>query len=61
MMRDFDDGNNIAAIVVEYLAAGHGRSVPVGAAGSYLFDAQGLVPFGESWMEKAFGLPSDGQ
>jgi aminoglycoside 3-N-acetyltransferase len=55
VMRDYDDGNDFQAIVAAYLAAGHGRKGLVGAARSYLFDAQDLTAFGVAWMEKEFG------
>jgi aminoglycoside 3-N-acetyltransferase len=59
VMRDFDDDNDFVSIVEEYLATGHGRAGLVGAAKSYLFDAQDLVTFGVAWMERAFGMPSE--
>jgi aminoglycoside 3-N-acetyltransferase len=55
VLRDYDDGYNFASIVEEYLASGHGRTALVGAARSYLFDAQDLTDFGVGWMEKEFG------
>ena len=55
VMQDFDDGNYFAAIVQDYLAAGHGRSGLVGAARSYLFDAGALTAFSVAWMERVFG------
>jgi len=39
----------------EYLLSGKGNSGKVGAAQSYLFDANDLVKFGIQWMERAFG------
>jgi aminoglycoside 3-N-acetyltransferase len=54
-IRDWGGGDYFEAIVREYLAAGHGRSGLVGAARSYLFDAQDLTTFGVAWMEKEFG------
>lgn len=57
VMRDFDDGNYFTSIVEGYLTAGYGRTGLVGAARSYLLDAQELVAFGVNWMEKEFGVP----
>jgi aminoglycoside 3-N-acetyltransferase len=54
-IRDWADGDYFVAIVEAYLAEGHGRTGLVGAARSYLFDAQELARFGASWMEQAFG------
>jgi aminoglycoside 3-N-acetyltransferase len=54
VMRDYEDGNDFEAIVEAYLAAGHGRTGPVGAASSYLFDARDLTAFGVRWMERRF-------
>ncbi len=53
VMRDYDDGNYFEEVVREYLAAGHGKTSLVGAARSYLFDAQELIAFGAAWMEKS--------
>jgi hypothetical protein len=36
-------------------ATKEGRTAPVEAARSYLFDAQELVAFGVAWIEEAFG------
>ena len=60
-IRDWDGGDYFEAIVEEYLAAGHGRTGLVGAARSYLFDAQDLTAFGVAWMERAFGVTSEGR
>jgi aminoglycoside 3-N-acetyltransferase len=54
-IRDWDDGDYFGAIVEAYLLLGHGRTGLVGAARSYLFDAQELVRFGATWMGQAFG------
>jgi aminoglycoside 3-N-acetyltransferase len=58
---DWADGDYFVAIVEAYLTAGHGREGQVGAARSYMFDAQELVRFGLTWMERTFGLPSEGR
>jgi len=39
---------------LEKLAAGTGRSGPVGAATAYLFDARGLVEHAVAWIERTF-------
>ena len=54
-IRDWAGGDYFVAIVEAYLAKGEGRTGLVGAARSYLFDAQALASFGASWMEQAFG------
>lgn len=54
-IRDWGGGDYFEAIVEAYLAAGHGRTGLVGAARSYLFDAQDLTAFGVAWMEREFG------
>ena len=36
------------------LAAGKGRSGPVGEATAYLFDARGLVEHAVGWIERTF-------
>ena len=61
VMRDFDEGNYFEEVVQEYLAAGHGKAGLVGAARSYLFDARGLTAFAVAWMERAFGVTSEGR
>jgi hypothetical protein len=33
----------------------------VGEAKSYLFDAQDLTTFGVAWMERTFGMTSEGR
>jgi aminoglycoside 3-N-acetyltransferase len=60
-IRDWGGGDYFEAIVEEYLAAGHGRIGTVGAARSYLFDAQDLTAFGVAWMERTFGGTSEGR
>jgi aminoglycoside 3-N-acetyltransferase len=60
-IRDWGGGDYFVAIVEGYLAAGHGGTGQVGAARSYLFDAQDLTAFGVGWMERAFGVASEGQ
>ena len=60
-IRDWSRGDYFVAIVREYLAAGHGRTGLVGAARSYLFDAQDLTSFGVAWMEREFGAPKEGR
>jgi aminoglycoside 3-N-acetyltransferase len=59
-IRDWGGGDYFVAIVREYLAAGHGRTGLVGAARSYLFDAQDLTSFGVAWMEREFGRSPGG-
>ena len=54
-IKDWGEGDYFVALVGEYLAAGHGRTGLVGAARSFLFDAQELVRFGVGWMEREFG------
>jgi aminoglycoside 3-N-acetyltransferase len=61
VMRDYDEGNHFEAIVEAYLAAGHGRTGLVGTARSYLFDARDLTAFGVDWMERTFGVTSEGR
>jgi aminoglycoside 3-N-acetyltransferase len=51
-IRDWAGGDYFVAIAEAYLAAGHGRTGPVGAARSYLFEAQELARFGAAWMER---------
>jgi aminoglycoside 3-N-acetyltransferase len=53
-IREWGEGDYFEAIIKEYLAAGRGRTGLVGAARSYLFDAQELTAFGVGWMERAF-------
>jgi aminoglycoside 3-N-acetyltransferase len=54
-IRDWSGGGDtFAAIVTEFLAAGHGRTGHIGAARSYLFDARELVAFGVTWLEREF-------
>jgi aminoglycoside 3-N-acetyltransferase len=60
-IREWGGGDYFEAIVEEYLAAGCGRTGAVGAATSYLFDAQELVAFGVAWMERTLGVTSEGQ
>ncbi|MBZ4014921.1 aminoglycoside 3-N-acetyltransferase [Streptomyces purpurogeneiscleroticus] len=43
------------AIVRDMLAAGLGRSGPVGAARSHLFEARDVVDFGVAWIEGKLG------
>ncbi len=52
---DWEGGDYFAAIVRDFLAAGHGRSGMVGAAQSYLFDAAALHEFAVQWMQQTFG------
>ena len=54
-IRDWDGGDYFEAIVKEYLTTDHGMTGLVGAAMSYLFDAQELTAFGVAWMEREFG------
>jgi aminoglycoside 3-N-acetyltransferase len=54
-IRDWAGGDYFVAIVEAYLAAGHGKTGPVGAARSFAFDARELVRFGAAWMERTFG------
>jgi aminoglycoside N3'-acetyltransferase len=61
VLRDHDDGNDFEAIVEAYLAAGYGKTGLVGAARSYLFNAQQLLAFGVAWMERTFGMASEGR
>ena len=46
--------NYFETIVREYLAAGNGRTGTIGAAESYLLEAQSLTSFGVNWMEEHF-------
>ena len=48
-----------ATILREYLQAGHGTPGRVGAAVSYLFDAQHLIEFAVNWIETRFSGPID--
>ncbi|MBK6006603.1 aminoglycoside 3-N-acetyltransferase [Ramlibacter ginsenosidimutans] len=48
----FDD---IAAIATDYVLEERGRRGRVGRANCWLFDAQDLVSFGVSWLERRFG------
>jgi aminoglycoside 3-N-acetyltransferase len=57
-IRHWGGGDYFEAIVEAYLAAGHGKTGLVGAARSYLFDAQELTAFGVAWMEREFGVGS---
>jgi aminoglycoside 3-N-acetyltransferase len=59
-IRDWGGGDYFEAIVEAYLAAGYGRTTLVGAARSYLFDAQDLTAFGVAWMERTFRMTSGG-
>jgi aminoglycoside 3-N-acetyltransferase len=54
-IRDWGGGDYFQAIVEAYLAEGHGRTGLVGAARSYLFDAQKLTACGVGGMEREFG------
>jgi aminoglycoside 3-N-acetyltransferase len=49
------------AVIDEYLATGYGMKGLVRTATSYLFDAKELTAFGVAWMERTFGVTSDGQ
>jgi len=49
---DWEGGDYFAAIVRDFLAAGHGRSGTVGAAQAYLFDAAALHEFAVQWMQQ---------
>jgi hypothetical protein len=60
-IRDWGGGDHFAAIVEVYLAVGHGKRGLAGAAKSYLFDAQDLTAFGVGWMERKFGVPTEGR
>jgi aminoglycoside 3-N-acetyltransferase len=48
-----------AAIADAYLAAGHGMRGRVGAASSYVFDAESFTQFGIAWMEEHFVFTRD--
>ncbi len=41
---------------LEELAAGAGRSGPVGEATAYLFDVRGLVEHAVGWIERNFAF-----
>ena len=58
-IKDWGGGDYFVAIVEAYLAAGHGRTGLIGTARSYLLEAQGLVRFAVSWMEREFGGPTE--
>ena len=45
--------NCFELIALDHLAAGYGRQGRVGAAPSFLFEAQALVPFAIEWLERA--------
>jgi aminoglycoside 3-N-acetyltransferase len=60
-IRNWGGGDYFEAIVEEYLAGGHGRTGLVGTARSYLFDAKDLTAFGVAWMEREFGVMSEGR
>lgn len=47
------------AIVREYIQEGRGSIGNVGAAASYLFDAEDLVAFAVDWIETQFRNPAD--
>jgi aminoglycoside 3-N-acetyltransferase len=55
VMQDYGSRYSFTSIVEDYLACGHGKVALVGAAKSYLFNAQDLTDFGVGWMEKEFG------
>ena len=54
-IKDWGDGDYFIALVEDHLATGHGRRGQVGAARSFLFDAEELVRFGVEWREREFG------
>jgi aminoglycoside N3'-acetyltransferase len=50
-IRDWPRGDYFPQIWLDFLAAGHARSAPVGKAVAELFDAQRFVRFATAWME----------
>jgi len=60
-IREWEDGDYFVALVEDYLAKGHGKRGQVGAARSFLFDAEELVRFGVEWMEREFGALKEGR
>jgi aminoglycoside 3-N-acetyltransferase len=60
-IKDWADGDYFTAIVEAYLASGHGKTGLVGAARSHLFDARDLTTFGVAWIERTFGVTSEGR
>jgi aminoglycoside 3-N-acetyltransferase len=51
-IADFGTSDYFLAIGQAYLAAGKGRSVQIGNAPSFLFDADDIKQFGITWMEQ---------
>ena len=53
----FGPGDMFEAIVQDYLQDGHGTVAPVGAARTYLFDADDLTRFAVDWIEDRYSEP----
>lgn len=51
-IRDWPQGDYFPRIWLDFLAAGHARSGPVGNATAELFDAEQFVRFATAWLEK---------
>ena len=51
-IREWPQGDYFPQIWLDFLAAGHARTGPVGRTLAELFDAQRFVRFATAWMEK---------
>lgn len=51
-IRDWPKGDYFPQIWLDFLAAGHARTGPVGSAVAELFDARKFVHFATDWIEK---------
>lgn len=52
---DWPGGDYFSRILVDFLAAGHARTGPVGSCAAELFDARTFVAFATAWMESNLG------
>jgi hypothetical protein len=52
-IREWPHGDYFAQIWLDFLAAGHARTGPVGRTVAELFEAQRFVHFATEWMEKS--------
>jgi aminoglycoside N3'-acetyltransferase len=59
-IRDWPQGDYFPQIWLDFLAAGHARTGPVGRTIGELFDAQRFVCFATAWMESNLGPQRDG-
>jgi aminoglycoside N3'-acetyltransferase len=54
-IQDWPQGDYFPQIWLDFLAAGHARTGPVGKTVAELFDARRFVHFATAWMERSLG------